>query len=1018
MDVKSPRTVVNTGIKPKRSSSKKVSSYTSGNSSSDYSHADLSLDVSFSFGSSDEEGDDFKREHSQLHHTQFPETTVDDGLVSKGLTQGLTLNKKPSKRMFARRNKNVHSDLASTKTKGSSSGSGSGSSKFLPISQREKQKRASKLLQQRQEDEPPVAPHLTLADLVRNRSDDGKLYKESWRQKNDINRKAQVSNERQTRDQNETGRSSDDSSSGFFDCLLNAIASSGGCTESMQTKNIVQQLDEPDGVSVNGSKYSSSTKSLSSTDDSLDENQNDKYVMVKGLKVDRYAIPTVNTSADSTAFHANYENGVSAIKDENWKMLLNIMTLKPKILLQQPSTHRKRNLLHILAGQHSEIPNIVVETMVNMCPEIVSQVDIDGCAPLHHMVYSGGKVDLVNLLLQCWPEATSLRNVDGDIPLHVSVWAGTGNEKVAHSLMNANPMAVGEVNNAGGTPLHLACCEKNASSVIVKMIIETQMSMDIPFNTFDNNGNSPLHVAIKTKAPKEVISVIYAELGSEPFSTPDNKRVYPLQMAMSIKHVDPEVVSLVCTAAPKVMKKPMTNGMMPVCMASERDMPDKIVKLLLLADSPIKFMPNMHQIRDVALRIHSHSWWHLATTDGKYAPVIDDILSNLASIHEIISLCQEPDSNGYSSVFDRAHRDVKEVMRKNLVFAERYRVAPEYKTTIDKGVILLCAVDYGNDTAWEDMYSSRSKHGPQSDEQTQREVLLHCCLTGSEEYRELVEEINARQRFNFSYLHSQRLFNIHTLNALKIGCTGEMLCLAFERPLLTLQEIFETSRFRKRKNQQWARKSVNLLLSLGRVLKYFHTVGFVHGYVEPGTIGKFQGSNNWKMLDMRRATPLGHPMKGELRPGSPPESVSKTNVKPWMSEVVKLVSFDENIVGQDTSKDSEGDHEPMETLEYHPSQCMASTSWDIWSYGLIMGQLVLGQSMVLLPNFEKASDAHLRNLHQYDDEALNKIYEAAKRVSGENAANLLESLLQPKPENRPQSMNEVLSHKYFNEMEE
>ena len=53
--------------------------------------------------------------------------------------------------------------------------------------------------------------------------------------------------------------------------------------------------------------------------------------------------------------------------------------------------------------------------------------------------------------------------------------------------------------------------------------------------------------------------------------------------------------------------------------------------------------------------------------------------------------------------------------------------------------------------------------------------------------------INAREKFNFSHLHSQRLFKVHTASARKIGCSGDMLCLSFERPLLTLQEVSKTS---------------------------------------------------------------------------------------------------------------------------------------------------------------------------------------------------------------------------------
>lgn len=286
-----------------------------------------------------------------------------------------------------------------------------------------------------------------------------------------------------------------------------------------------------------------------------------------------------------------------------------------------------------------------------------------------------------------------------------------------------------------------------------------------------------------------MIKVIYSELGSEPFCQADKNNVYPLQMAMSMKNIDPAVVKFICTSAPRIMKKQMTNGMMPVRMAAEQGLPQDIVKELLLADSPIKFMPLMPQLREVVLRIHSHSWWHVISSEGRYAPVVGEILSEMASIHEIVSLCQEPDLNGYSSMYERAHRDVKNVLNKSLVFCDRYKIAPEYKATIIGGLLLLCAIDINGDLTVQRNARTVGNIPAVSSPQQHREVLLHCCVKGSKEYNELVDEINAREKFNFSHLHSQQLFKVHSLSAAKIGCSGDMLCLAFERPLLTLQEV-------------------------------------------------------------------------------------------------------------------------------------------------------------------------------------------------------------------------------------
>ena len=103
-------------------------------------------------------------------------------------------------------------------------------------------------------------------------------------------------------------------------------------------------------------------------------------------------------------------------------------------------------------------------------------------------------------------------------------------------------------------------------------------------------------------------------------------------------------------------------------------------------------------------------------------------------------------------------------------------------------------------------------------------------------------------------------------------------------------------------------------------------------------------------------------------------------------------------------------------MEFVPGDCVAMPAWDIFSFGLIMGQLVLGQSMVLLPNFEQASDAHMKNLYNFNDGTLKKIHAAAVKHTGKKAADLLFKCLQPNPQDRPKSMKEILEDKYFDDI--
>jgi len=107
-------------------------------------------------------------------------------------------------------------------------------------------------------------------------------------------------------------------------------------------------------------------------------------------------------------------------------------------------------------------------------------------------------------------------------------------------------------------------------------------------------------------------------------------------------------------------------------------------------------------------------------------------------------------------------------------------------------------------------------------------------------------------------------------------------------------------------------------------------------------------------------------------------------------------------------------HSPHQytTLEFAPNRCTASPSWDAWGLGLIMFQLLVGRSPNL-PNFEKADDALMGNLHAFDKEALKKLHRQVLKAADADAADLVVRLLHPDPQYRPSRMGKILRHKYF-----
>mmetsp|Transcript_15749 Transcript_15749/g.23927 ORF Transcript_15749/g.23927 Transcript_15749/m.23927 type:complete len:168 (+) Transcript_15749:47-550(+) len=102
-------------------------------------------------------------------------------------------------------------------------------------------------------------------------------------------------------------------------------------------------------------------------------------------------------------------------------------------------------------------------------------------------------------------------------------------------------------------------------------------------------------------------------------------------------------------------------------------------------------------------------------------------------------------------------------------------------------------------------------------------------------------------------------------------------------------------------------------------------------------------------------------------------------------------------------------------LKYSPERCIASPVWDVWSFGLIMAQLILGRSN-FLPSFDDhEEEENLYKLNAFKNPSLLRVKEEIRKVAGENAADLISKLLHPSPEHRMATMSKALQHKYFRE---
>ncbi len=102
----------------------------------------------------------------------------------------------------------------------------------------------------------------------------------------------------------------------------------------------------------------------------------------------------------------------------------------------------------------------------------------------------------------------------------------------------------------------------------------------------------------------------------------------------------------------------------------------------------------------------------------------------------------------------------------------------------------------------------------------------------------------------------------------------------------------------------------------------------------------------------------------------------------------------------------------VELPRFTPEKVMASALWDVWSFGLIMAEAIIGKSPSL-PSSAKTDEEFLDKLSKFNDVQLSVVCEEVNESGGQLAADLVARLLNPKPQQRIASMEMALKHKYF-----
>lgn len=767
-----------------------------------------------------------------------------------------------------------------------------------------------------------------------------------------------------------------------------------------------------------------------------------------------------------------FHRTIDAIYKSNWKTCTNLIAADPSIITMSLDQYNRMNILHIVASHDGEIPRDTVVKIVSKKPEAMGMTDEDGNLPLHLAAGNTFRTVMVKLLMKGFHGGVAAKNVRGDTPLHIAARLGTFGDVIVRSIITVFPRGITCANNLGQLPIHSACQSNSISLDSVRLILENHYTFHTNSCKIDDKGNSPIHLAIKASANVGIITAFHDADQSffECFLRPDSKGNLPLHTAFAAE-LSPDFVAMLVKASPAAGRISDGNGIMPIVTATLNDYPVDLIKRLLEVDMPF----DVSQKLDIIVREHGHSWWHvLVNCDDRYLQLVNEILSK-ASLRQVIALSQCVGPDGVRAN-NKMSKECGEVFKHYLRKFGKYEISDVLNTKC-REVITYSACEFGSGTFAVDGKIFQTVGGTVEDSCTssviieKRKVSLRLYAFKEDFHR----EINVRNTYKINNKFVEEMISMHERDMSKnVLESGNMFGIAYQCPEHTLANVFQCSHMIAR-GTKWMNRCRDVLGHVGTGIRYIHQRGIVHGELTPDNIGKY--GDTWKIMSIGFSAPFGHAMRGHPHQAIPPESVScATNFKGIEKDVkgplkpsgilksslngVERVKFHDTI--DDGSRDSFSDIQKVNTdslsndylsidemingkelvikklqkmiedgsrkfahayvgsaytCTYTPERCLAGPTWDIWAFGLLMVQLLVGESS-MIPNSTTSVERLLLKMYAFDEYSLEIIKNQVSLVDGEMAANLIGGLLHPSPEERLSTVGKVLKHKYFHKTEE
>jgi len=733
-----------------------------------------------------------------------------------------------------------------------------------------------------------------------------------------------------------------------------------------------------------------------------------------------------------------HQQAIRAIECSEWDDVKYLVSANPW-LTEMSELTTKQYLLHKIAffgAGHVPAPAELCELLMDKFPAAVHKFDEDGNVPLH-LAAASGHMKMITMLGEKFESGASIRNEDGMLPLHFALasygslgFAATPRSdsqkgdsmepiEVMKKVLNFFPQAVAISDNDGNLPLHVAvhCLEGQIAIDAILLLLnegenqlkaphgarfynkveieevlddglpkaftsddEIDLDTDLPCTMVRNNENEcPLVLAIHARKGWQIIdTLVAAPGGKEAALYQDSNNCNALHLLVG-EYQDPAAALSILKAVPETTTVRNTLGMLPIEVACMQLMPDEVILAIALADLHIDLDGgNVTRTR----QNFGGSWWFLTCEcDDHYVDIVRNLVS-MCSFEQVRLLClmEGGPSKNRGTVISRATPKCREVLSQAIRFLGRFEFVgktPLY-SDVDKRIKVFDAFDFGGG-------GSRS-----SDEG--RRVLLK-----SYSFRDVfMLETEILRAYE---LDETKLEEVNTFSVWEGGDgSSEQSWVSIERPEATLKDVADSM---MRKGGYWnqpdlrskyATKVCLVLRLVAKSLQHLHSSGAVHGDLCLQSCGKFE--RDWKILGRMELQPLGRAFDtSRFQQSFPPESLhsSELDINIYDTDAPP-VSFKQSIIA-------------------HPSI-------DIWAFGKLAYEAILGKPIVAYDANLPANDVvALLEVMEWNEDCLKDVFHELLEFGGiaESGAELFTSCLFPQPEDRPKSMDEILSHPFWKE---